>query len=80
MARSYPRFLFSNPKNTKTKGPFIVHLLYPKMICGVYNTKTYGINCFVIEQFEGTLAERIPALSDMRLWMEKQLKDGEFSL
>ena len=29
MAREYPRFLFSNPQNTKSKGPFIVHCLEP---------------------------------------------------
>lgn len=32
MARNYPRFLFSNPINTKTTGPFIVHTLFPRGI------------------------------------------------
>lgn len=32
MAREFPRFLFSNPKNTKSKGPFVVHTLHPKFI------------------------------------------------
>lgn len=32
MSRGYPRFLFSNPKNSKSEGPFIVHTLYPRMI------------------------------------------------
>lgn len=32
MAREYPRFLFSNPKNTKSPGPFIVHCLEPRLI------------------------------------------------
>jgi hypothetical protein len=32
MARQYPRFLFSNPQNTKSKGPFVVHTLDPVMI------------------------------------------------
>lgn len=27
MARHYPRFLYSNPRNTKSKGPFLIHLL-----------------------------------------------------
>ena len=27
MGRNYPRFLYSNPTNTKSPGPFIVHLL-----------------------------------------------------
>ncbi len=33
MARQYPRFLYSNPQNTKSKGPFIIHLLEPRLIC-----------------------------------------------
>lgn len=32
MSREYPRFLFSNPKNTKSKGPFIIHTLEPELI------------------------------------------------
>jgi hypothetical protein len=35
MARQYPRFLFSNPKNTKSEGPFIVHTLHPRIIMRV---------------------------------------------
>lgn len=32
MKREYPRFLFSYPKDTKSKGPFVVHTLYPKAL------------------------------------------------
>jgi hypothetical protein len=32
MARTYPRFLFSNPQNVKGTGPYIVHLLYPRAV------------------------------------------------
>lgn len=32
MARKYPRFLLSNPTNTKSEGPFIVHTIFPKGI------------------------------------------------
>ncbi len=35
MAREYPRFLISNPSNTKSKGPFIIHTLPPQFICRV---------------------------------------------
>lgn len=33
MSRLHPRFLFSNPSNTKSPGPFIVQLLEPCFIC-----------------------------------------------
>ena len=39
MARQFPRFLFSNPKNTKSEGPFIIHTLYPQCIFKVNGTK-----------------------------------------
>lgn len=32
MSRAYPRFLFSNPQNTKSQGPFIVHTLEPRLV------------------------------------------------
>lgn len=33
MVRQYPRFIFSNPQNTKSKGPFVVSLIPPILIC-----------------------------------------------
>lgn len=36
MARSYPRFIYSDPKNSKSSGPFCVHLLYPRFICKIF--------------------------------------------
>jgi hypothetical protein len=35
MGRQYPRFLFSNPKDTKSAGPFIVHTIEPRLIAKV---------------------------------------------
>lgn len=36
MPRQFPRFIFEEPQNTKTQGPFIVHTLSPKFICKVF--------------------------------------------
>jgi len=36
MARTYPRFLFSNPQNTKSKGPFLNHTIFPRMLCRLH--------------------------------------------
>src|SRR5690348_12623233 len=35
MARKYPRFIFSDPPNTKSPGPFIIHTLEPRFIVRV---------------------------------------------
>jgi hypothetical protein len=35
MARRYPRFIYSDPRNTKSVGPFIVHTLPPQLIAKV---------------------------------------------
>ncbi len=45
MARNYPRYLFSDPQNTKSKGPFIVHLLDPRIIVkiGFFDNTTPNI-------------------------------------
>jgi hypothetical protein len=36
MARKYPRFLYSNPLNTKSPGPFLIHTLFPRVIFKVH--------------------------------------------
>ena len=36
MARQYPRFLYANPLNTKSKGHFIVHTISPKVLMKVH--------------------------------------------
>ena len=35
MARPYPRFIYADPHNTKSSGPFIVHTLPPQLIAKV---------------------------------------------
>lgn len=35
MSRTYPRFLFSNPQDTKSKGPFLISTIPPLIICKV---------------------------------------------
>ncbi len=39
MSRQYPRFIFSNPQNTKSKGPFVVHLLEPRLLFKVFKNE-----------------------------------------
>lgn len=68
MARAYPRFLYSSPQNTKSKGPFVVHLLSPRMICKVTN------GCLVfLEAFDEASPEEVSAvLDEMVGWMMNQ--------
>ncbi len=35
MTKHFPRFIYSNPENTKSKGPFIIHTRFPKVILKV---------------------------------------------
>ena len=35
MARLYPRFIYSDPQDTKSSGPFVVHTLFPQLIAKV---------------------------------------------
>jgi hypothetical protein len=39
MVRQYPRFIYSDPQDTKSAGPFIVHTLYPQLIAKVTFTQ-----------------------------------------
>ena len=68
MARNYPRFLFSNPSNTKTPGPFIVHLLYPKFVA-TFKTKDYWLITFLDEDF--AYESMMSAIEDAKQWFRK---------
>jgi hypothetical protein len=71
MARDYPRFLFSNPQNTKSKGPFIVHLLEPRLVFLVIN-----VNKLVCldQVFDTTEADKIDSAA--LKWFQNQIKEG----
>lgn len=43
MSRNYPRFLFSNPQNTKSKGPFVISTIEPIIICKVHKSNSHEI-------------------------------------
>lgn len=53
MAKKFPRFLFSDPTNTKQRGPFIIHTLEPRFICRPeFDTKRNLIDCRILEIFD----------------------------
>lgn len=61
MARFYPRFLFSNPRDTKSTGPFIVHSLYPKGIIQIdENYNLVSSLCWDTEIYPGDFEKIIP--------------------
>ncbi len=77
MSRAYPKFLFSDPEDTKSKGPFIVHTLPPKKMYIVnwlskwplfylVEVKDWGDDCT-----EHTSAETIRAAE---FWLSSKLK------
>jgi hypothetical protein len=59
MARQYPRFLFSNPKDTKSPGPFIVHTLEPQLIAVVTFAEDGGHFVDAVEVFKPATKEKI---------------------
>ena len=80
MARSYPRFLFSNPINTKSKGPFIIHTIYPKCIlkADISDSKTFEIT--ILDWLEdskpistGNISPELRILDAAGEWLFSQL-------
>lgn len=76
MQRLFPRFLFSNPQNTKSKGPFIVHTLEPRIILRVEAHQQFGFICIPLEEGldQYKLAEVTKAAQD---WFSRQIASGE---
>jgi hypothetical protein len=81
MARQYPRFIFSNPQNTKSKGPFVIHTLEPRFIAKV-EVKT--INTFDISLLENWSSESDDSVKiyveDANFWLFSQVKSGFIKL
>lgn len=81
MARGYPKFLFSNPKNTKDEGPFVVHTVPPHFIAklNVHKGKVAGHQIMVWDSsvFNPDLDK---AVQRMDSWLKAQIKNGEIEL
>ncbi len=58
MARKFPRFLITQELgNTKSKGPFIIHTIYPKYISKIHKDKQGYYWAEMLEFWEGTNPE-----------------------
>ena len=82
MARKYPRFLFSNPQNTKSKGPFVFHTIFPKMLVRLGYVNTYGTTLVgtydPVEVYDTCTEEELKQVfADIDTWIHHQIKSGE---
>jgi hypothetical protein len=79
MAREYPRFLFSDPQNTKSLGPFIVHNLHPRAI---FKVITMGREpaVYLIELFDQCSQDTERSLSvDAVRWLRAQIEERQIN-
>jgi len=86
MARKYPRFLFSDPQNTKSPGPFIIHTIYPRGIFRVFQTDG-KVDLEILEFWEPEFktdadaqAAVIPLLIDVTEWLSSQIKSRQIQI
>lgn len=90
MARYFPRFLYSNPQNSKSTGPFIVHLLEPRIVFKVVFDQQEVINGINGEYsgFTGVLLlDKVPYTKKIQgiavaavTWFEGNLEDGQLDI
>ncbi len=81
MARGYPRFLFSNPQNTKSKGPFLVHTLEPKFIAQVVVKDNQYSGVHLLENWSSLSDDELwSVIDDANYWLFRQIKMGEIKL
>lgn len=95
MAREYPRFLFSDPKNTKSKGPFVVHTLHPRLLFRIIKTAIFDqeipdsklefsrddFKLLLLDNWDSASEEDIRLVkSDMREWLNSQIKQRSIAL
>lgn len=85
MARQYPRFLFSNPKNTKSEGPFVVHTFFPKCIMKIISVDAEGFpEINILEMWEQELDLLPMHYTELRIscehWFRGQIKSGRIKI
>ena len=84
MGRLYPRFLFSNPQNTKSKGPFVVHCLYPRAIFGIeYSVREEEgtLTITPLDFFESCSEDEAESLHiDLKEWLFTQIKNRSIKI
>ncbi len=79
MARGFPRFIFSNPQNTKGKGPFIVHCIFPRFLAKIIrlNERSKSIGLKILDQIDEVEPEELQkVLKQADDWVFYQRKDG----
>ena len=83
MARGYPRFLFSNPQNTKSEGPFLVHCLSPRFIGKVIfkKSKVKPAEVEILMVWDDAPPELyIVMKGQAETWLKSQIISGEIEL
>ena len=81
MARGYPRFLFSNPQNVKTPGPFLIHCLQPRLIFQVVKNHKNVVRCIPLDKYEDGPIEEIESslINDAEKWLRMNVANGEIT-
>ena len=86
--RAYPRFLYSSPQNTKSKGPFIIHTLNPRITVRVAKcpnnepgvmTHNGKYILFFLDDYNITKELR-ETTDTMFKWVDAQVKVGEINI
>lgn len=81
MPRSFPKFLYSNPLNTKSGGPFIVHTMQPKGIYKVIQTDDYpGFQLDVLQSDPFVEGLKISPVARAEEWFMNQPEAKSFLL
>lgn len=92
MAREYPRFLYSNPQNTKSPGPFVIYTLEPLLIFRVafsknetenYHSIHTGFIGLVLLNYkkENPIPDSvIEVMFRAVVWLEKQIEENAIDL
>lgn len=66
MARKYPKFLWSNPTNAKSDGPFIVHTQEPRFLAKPHFDEQRNLNSItILEMWDNTYGHFDPEVQEI---------------
>ena len=70
MGRKYPRFLYSEPTDSKSEGPFVVHTLPPRFVCKLeFDHRRYLTSVHYVGNWEDVdYSVRDEVFQELRKW------------
>jgi hypothetical protein len=80
MSKQFPRFLFSNPQNTKSEGPFVISTFHPIIICQVYKSNNPEFEPALMPKYRNVYARFLDVLDTNLPYTSEDIQSSAYAI